>query len=214
MGLKGDFEELVSSYKNVSLPSRLLLIVSFFMSISSIASLADTIFKWKGFIADLLLFYRDFVVNPIINTSSKVGFHFSDNEIHACILLSITISIGMRLLAKGQVVAFDQINKKYSSNLKPDLRLFKFLSIFMPIASWFWYGLTNQDISLIYLWSITLGYPIFLVGPKWLWTKFEKEEGAYMEKEHFNYVGKYYLYLFTIILTVGVFGAINSGLQK
>lgn len=214
MGLKGDFDELVSSYKNVSLPSRLFLIVSFFISVSSIASLADTIFKWKGFIADLLLFYREFVVEPIINTSSKVGFNFSNNEIHACLLLTITINIGMRLLAKGQIVAFDQINKKYSSNLKPDLRLFKFLAVVIPIASWFWYGLTDQDINLIYVWSITLAYPILLVGPKWLWTKFEKEEGAYMEKEHFSYFGKYYLYLSSIFLVVGVLGAINSGLQK
>ncbi|MBH0026424.1 hypothetical protein I6F53_05450 [Pseudoalteromonas sp. SWN29] len=214
MGLKGDYEELISSYRNVSLPSRLFLIVFFFISISSIASLADTIFKWKGFIADLLLFYQNFVVTPIITITSKIGFNYSDNEIHACILLTITINIGMRLLEKGQIVAFDQINKKYSSNLKPDLKLFKILAIIIPIASWFWYGLTNQDINLFYVWFITLGYPIFLVGPKWLLSKFDKEEGSFLEKEHFNYFSMYYLYLLSILLVVGVLGAINSGLHK
>jgi len=214
MGLKGDFEELVSSYKNVSLPSRLFLLVSFFMTISSIASLSDTIFKWKGFIADSLLFYRDFVVIPFISAASKIGFHFSDNEVHACILLTITINIGMRLLTKGQVVAFEQINKKYSTNLKPDLRLSKSLAIFVPIASWFWYGLTNQDVNLVYVWVVILGYPIFLVAPKWLSAKLEKEEGSFMEKKHFNYFGQYYLYFASILLVVGVLGAINSGLQK
>ena len=213
MGLKGDFEELTKSYKNVSNPSKIFLILSFFISVSSIASLADTIFKWKGFIADLLLFYRGFVVEPIINGASIFGFNYSSNEVHACMLLTITVTIGMRLLSMGQIIAFEQINKKYSSELKPNLRLFKFLGISVPVCAWLWYGLTNQEINLVVVWCITIGYPIFLVGPKLLLAKFDKKRG-YIEQGHFNYFTQYYLYLGSILLVVGLFGAINSGLQK
>ncbi len=67
MKWKKEFEELKDLWSKSSWFIRILLIFSFFLSVSSIASLSDKIFAWKGFILDGVTFYRSAIRSKIIS---------------------------------------------------------------------------------------------------------------------------------------------------
>ena len=65
MGLRGDFAELNAVWKGAPLRVKLFLVLSGFLASGSIASLSETILKWKGFIAVGVSFYRETIRNPV-----------------------------------------------------------------------------------------------------------------------------------------------------
>ena len=58
MGLKDDWNGLIRGWSNFSLATRIFLVVSFFLSCASIASLADSVYQFKGFILTAIEYYR------------------------------------------------------------------------------------------------------------------------------------------------------------
>lgn len=97
VGLAGDVEETKKLWKNSSLGFRLLLGLSIFLSTSSIASLADAIFKWRGFVLDAVNFLRMFVSEPITNSLAKIGINYEALSIDYLILLLLFGSSALRL---------------------------------------------------------------------------------------------------------------------
>ena len=65
MGLKSDFEEVAADWQKTPWRLRLWLILSLFLASGSIASLSETVAKWKGFILDAVTFYRDWFSQPL-----------------------------------------------------------------------------------------------------------------------------------------------------
>ncbi|WP_233884918.1 hypothetical protein [Paraburkholderia flagellata] len=76
MGLKGDVDEVVSVWRKASWPLRAWLLLSGFLAVSSIASLAEDIKNWKGFLKNGIEFYRALIVMPLrIYVLPLLGLH-------------------------------------------------------------------------------------------------------------------------------------------
>lgn len=191
-----------------------MLGVSFFLTASSLASLSKVIISWKGFILEGLNTYQVYFVSPIVSVATSIGLEYEAFEIHAAVLLSISVTTGMRLLSMGQIVAFDEINQKYASNMKPNLMVYRFIGFLFPPAVWLGYGLSSKPVNLYFVISLFVFYPLLLVVPKLIMDKFSLESGYYIEKGKFNYFKSYYSYILTAVLIVCILGAINIGLRR
>lgn len=97
MGLSGEIKESIEDWKIKSPLFKVIAIFGLFMAISSITSIADTIFQWKGFIKDGLDFYRNYISKPI-GDSFKLLFdlNYTSYAIDYILLLVIIISINIR----------------------------------------------------------------------------------------------------------------------
>lgn len=190
--------------------TRIFLILGFFFSLSSLTSLSSTIVEWKGFILEGIEFYQLYFVEPIASSASNFGLSYSRSEIHAAIVSSICVTVGMRILAVGQQVAFRVINKKYNSNLKPNLTVFWGVAIAYSIGIWVWFGISESVIRPWFLALSIVFYPFFIVVPKIIWSK----SGGYFEKGEFSYFKSYFAYLSALLLIVCVLAAINTGLKE
>ncbi|PMG51301.1 hypothetical protein [Vibrio splendidus] len=212
------FDNFLNNAKSNSKGSRALKRVYdgilFFIALSSITSLSDLIFHWKGFIADGLSLYQSYFVKPIQSIAENVGLSYSEPQIHSAIILSTTVGIGMKLLSDGQLEAFAKINEQYGSNLKPNLLYFKLVSFIFPLILWVSYGLSDVTIYLVPHVLLALVYPFVLTGTKEVLVKLEKSDDGYREKSSFNYTRNYYCYLALIALFIGFLGAVNSGLTR
>lgn len=75
MGLKADIEEVTANWDKAPWWLRTWLLLSAFIAISSIASLAETITKWKGFFKSAMSFYRDWIREPVASLLHGFGIH-------------------------------------------------------------------------------------------------------------------------------------------
>jgi hypothetical protein len=114
LGLRGDFVELAAVWDRSPWRIRVLLILSGFLATASIASLAEAVAKWKGFILTGVSFYRDYIRDPIASHLSSLGLpHLSADSMDF-----LTIS----LLASGAVlrrqwIQYKLVTEIQSSNL-------------------------------------------------------------------------------------------------
>lgn len=211
LNIEKDWSNIRRVFRDAGVLTKLFLIVSFILAPSAIASLSETIFTWKGFILEAINFYRGYFVEPVRSLSAHFGLRYSENEIHAATLLSISVATSMRILSLGQVVAFNEINERYNSSLIPSLAPFWAIGFAFFVGIWVWYGLTEQ---MVRLWTVTLVFilsPAFIFVPKMIMTKFKYE---YFEKGKFNYFLAYYAYVIFVFLIVGILAAVNAGLKK
>ncbi|AUP77449.1 hypothetical protein [Flavivirga eckloniae] len=81
MSLKNDFDEFIADFKKYPLWLKIVLGTSLFISASSITSLSDTIFEWKGFIKDGLDFYRIHISSPLRRVFRSIDLIYSQNSI-------------------------------------------------------------------------------------------------------------------------------------
>ena len=56
---------------------RCVLVLAFFLTTSSLASLSETVFKWKGFILTGIEFYQEWIQGPIKILGPKVGLNYT-----------------------------------------------------------------------------------------------------------------------------------------
>lgn len=214
MGIKGDYIELVSSLKGDNILKKIISIMFFFGAVSSIASLSDHVFKWKGFILNGINGYHAYIVNPIISYGEILGFNYTENEIHNAVFLSIAVSLGMSLLANKQVIVFNEINKTYGGNTKPNLFLFHSIKVLFPVGVWISFGLTDSQPSTWLLILIVVFYPFCLAVPKILMGKLNLNKSEHKETNIIYYYKYYYLYFSLILFIVCILAAINSGISK
>ncbi len=66
MGLHGDIEETKQAWKKVSWPMRAIYGLMLYLSISSIASLAQTVADWKDFFLTTVEFYQSVFRDPVL----------------------------------------------------------------------------------------------------------------------------------------------------
>ena len=67
MGLKSEIDEIKNTWAEASPPVKAYLALSFFLSTSAIASLAETIVKWKGFSKMRWLFLIRLLASHYVN---------------------------------------------------------------------------------------------------------------------------------------------------
>lgn len=210
MNLKKEISEFYTAYKEANVLVKVLLILGFFLNLSSLTSLSSIIVEWKGFILEGIKFYQSFFVEPILSGATIVGLNYTNIEIHVATVTSVCFVIVMRIQAMGQKVAFRKINERYKSDIKPNLTFYLIMAIVLPIGIWFWYGIADPTIYPLLVTFAVLFFPSFVIIPKIMLSKVGYE---YFEKNDFSYFKSYYIHLLTLLIIIGVFAAINLGLN-
>lgn len=98
MGLKSDFDEVRLAWPTYPWRLKVWLLLSAFLASGSIASLSETIFRWKGFILDAIIFYREYVSTPVKTLlSALLGLQVTRGQADIVILFVILISALLRV---------------------------------------------------------------------------------------------------------------------
>jgi hypothetical protein len=214
MKIETEYNELIKQFWSAGPLGKLMLVLTLFLSISSLAAMSDAVFKWKGFILNALEIYKDYFVSTLVKFAPYIKMNFSEEEIHTAVLMSISVNVGMRILMAGQIVAFKKINEHYNSDMVPNQKIYKAILWLLPLSIWIWYGISVQTPNPWVTGFVFVFYPLFLVLPKTLMNKFSSEKNSYWEKGEFNYFKAYYSYVGALFLIVCILGAINTGLSK
>lgn len=212
MDLNTEIREFKSSFAEGNILTRILLVMGFFLTLSSLAELSGKIVKWKGFILDGLNLYNLLFVQPILLVSSHIGFSYTELEIHTATVSSICIAIGMRVQMMGQKVAFQKISERYGNEVNPNLMSFWLIGVFAPVGLWILYGLKNPSVNVWWLIFVAMFLPFFMTIPKVIISKFN--EHVFYERGSFSYFKSYYLYIASLLLVLCVLAAINSGISQ
>lgn len=211
LNLDKEFDELKKSFREGNALTKVVMVLGFILSLSSLTELSSKIVAWKGFILNGLDFYRTLFVEPVTYLSSIIGLSYTELEIHAATVSSTCIVIGMRVQAMGQKVAFRKISEKYGNEVRPNLTFFWVLGTVVPMGIWLLYGLRDPA---VYTWSVmfaSMFLPLFMTAPKIILSKFGDYE--FFEQGSFSYFKSYYIYVASLILIICILAAINSGLK-
>lgn len=211
MNLGKEIDEFKLSFRKGNALTKVVMIVGFLLTLSSLTELSSKVIAWKGFILEGLFFYKTIFVGPIIQFSSIIGLTYSENEIHAATVLAMCIIIGMRVEAVGQQVAYRKISETHGKEVKPNLLYLWIVAIFAPLFIWVGYGFTSSDTNVFLLILFSFLYPVFLVLPKMIMYKFFDFE--FFERDSFSYFKSYYIYIMALLLIICIFAGINSGLE-
>lgn len=111
MGLKADVEEVTQHWKRSPWRVKIFLAIALFLSTSSLASLSEAVFKWKGFVLDALAFYKRWVSQPGTELIARLLGHdvppgFVDNAVlYGLFLGSLARALLFRNLSRTKRVA-------------------------------------------------------------------------------------------------------------
>jgi len=97
MALKDEIEQWRELWKDGSVGTKAIIVFSLFFTTSSITSLADYVFGWKGFILDGVEFYRTCITAPFSKLGELIGLRWSRPEVDTMIVFA--------LMALGQMRA-------------------------------------------------------------------------------------------------------------
>ncbi|RFC34099.1 MAG: hypothetical protein DID90_2727554820 [Candidatus Nitrotoga sp. LAW] len=100
MGIKGDWNEVADIWSRSPWRVRVLLGVSLFLASNSIATLSDTVFRWKGFIKDALSFYQQYVTVPLWSVIRELlpNIFIPPGTPHLIILSTLYIGTNLRII--------------------------------------------------------------------------------------------------------------------
>ncbi|WP_133468279.1 hypothetical protein [Paraglaciecola marina] len=89
MSLFGDGKETKNLWTKATTGEKWFLFLSSFLSATSIATLAESIIKWRGFIRTGVEFYDSYFIEPICSLFDTLNINISVFEITSSILLVI-----------------------------------------------------------------------------------------------------------------------------
>lgn len=182
-----EFKKLRSIWSQSSLPARAILIVSTFFTVTSVTSLSDAVFQWKGFILDGLTFYRDCFIGTIREVAIYFGIALTADAVDVVILSAIWFIA----IVRTNVVAG-----------KIDNALFLTLIYFALIVSQV--HVLNGVTANRYSWILLLGiFVMYMLYPRALPKRLTPKQSF-----------AYYLPMIASILVILILGAINSGLHR
>jgi len=124
MGLKADVDEVRAAWSKSPWWGKIWLCVSGYLALSSIASLADTIVKWKGFFLDGVCFYRAWIKLPFKALLSHFQIHLTDVAIDKLIILSLCLLSFYRAL---------DCTMPWPSHIKGIRRIVRYLILYLII---------------------------------------------------------------------------------
>jgi hypothetical protein len=101
MGLKGDLQEITSAWGKASWRLKAFFIFSIFLASNSVATLSDTIFRWKGFVKDAVSFYQEYVAGPLVSLAKLAlpDLHIPPGMPHLFILSALYLGANIRVAA-------------------------------------------------------------------------------------------------------------------
>lgn len=190
MGLKADFEEVANVWHRAPWRVKVLLAVSFFLSTSSIASLSETVFKWKGFALDALNFYRSYIAHPLTAWMQQLVGHPLPSE-----ALDSSVIFTMFFAGMVRVVIF-----RPRSKLSKFVDLTIFLACYLGMLFLFMSPGKSSQFSPANSTSVWVLYPAFLL---WFYLFLKGAERILAIS-----------YMLAPLLAVAVLGAVSSGLSR
>lgn len=99
MGLKADFEEVAKDWKAAPWRVRIWLGLSLFLAAGSIASLSESVAKWKSFLLDGVDFYKGYISLPIENLILKVlALPLPAGVSDSLVLLALLVAANLRVV--------------------------------------------------------------------------------------------------------------------
>jgi hypothetical protein len=104
MGLKDDLIEAKELWTNSSWVMKCIIGISMFLTISSVTSLSDVFFGWKGFILDGVEFYRTYLIGPVVYLISVFGVKLQPLDIDAFIVIILFVVSYWRAIGLSGVV--------------------------------------------------------------------------------------------------------------
>ena len=98
MGLKGDITEVSHVWHRAPWRVRVALVLSLFLASTSLASLSETVAKWKGFILTGVVFYQQHFRHPIHGwITSWSPWEFSVMWIDGAVIYSLVLAALFRV---------------------------------------------------------------------------------------------------------------------
>jgi len=185
--IKGDLQLLWGTSK---WPTKLFVLVSLFMAISSVTSLADTVFKWKGFILEGLKFYHEWIQAPAIHLLKLIGVALTPSQVDSIILLFLVTYAFIRA-----AILANNVNKvlKFRVSLIIELAVVYFFTILVIFK------------NAIYI----SGTVILLINGAIGSVSEKRKEG------HFGlFTISFWGFLIFILISVCILAAVNAGLRR
>jgi hypothetical protein len=187
MGLKSDVGEVVESWRSASPLIRLWLALSFFLAVSSIASISDAIVKWRGFFSDSISFYRNTVREPLVLLLQAAGIQLPPNIVDVTVIYSLLLAAAIKWASLPEVRSND-----LSSHLRDSLALYT------AMVSGIFAGRSYlQGYHTAHEYALWVFVPLLI--PAWA-----RVRG----------VSYYYLWIILPLATVAILAAVNTGLAR
>jgi len=135
--INNDIKEVQKVWSQSATFVKIWMTISVFLSISSIASIADVVIKWKGFILDGINFHENFVITPMQSILLNTGLQLESIQINFILIAAISL-IGLFKLdteTRKTIVKSIISNIVMLSILKIVLKEKFGLDIFIPAVS-------------------------------------------------------------------------------
>ncbi len=187
MALKRDWDELVSDLSRKPWRVQVLYAVLILAASSPLASLSDTIFKWKGFFRDAVAAYSAFLAEPLLHFAQRINPGLSSQYPHIALLAALALAANIRVLL------FLKQRRDVGFELLLSLALL-FAVIVLPVVA-----VGRPLVSNGTLWMLLLLLAVQVV-------QFHRIGGAG------RLLG--YVYLSAPCALVGLAGAVNAGLSR
>jgi len=186
MGIKSEFDEIKDNWPDSPLWVKVWLVLSAFLAVSSLASLAETIIKWKGFIKDAITVYKEWIASPLLELLANVNVHVLKGAVDLLVIQVVLVSSFIR---------FIWLSSEANKGRIKDTIFFTtvtFVAILNNIR------LANNAARAPSFWEGLFSVLVICLIP--LWVNYRK---AWI----------FYLQVGAVVLSVGVLGAVNAGLK-
>lgn len=97
MGLKGDLHEVATVWSQSSWRVKAYLALSAFLASGSIASLSETVFRWKGFVSDAVSFYQTYISDQLLRLLQFGFTYVPRGASHLLILSALYLGANLRV---------------------------------------------------------------------------------------------------------------------
>lgn len=130
MGILSDAEELAKAFPKASWPTKIIILSGFLGSVTSLASISESVYKWKGFVANFLEIYDKYVKAPFTELLAFLPFQIPTYTLDYLILCICTVIAMYRAIESG--------NLKHPSYTKKFI-----LIIYLEVLFFFYIGVED-----------------------------------------------------------------------
>ena len=171
MGLKGDINELKKAWPHLSLLTRLLLLLSVLISILSVSSLADSVYKFRGFIVLGIDFYRAFIFPYLDTLITFFNIRLNSRELDTTVFISLITGTLIRVMSVYKVkgagsaigVWLVYMYLMFDEKLPPQAVAFGYMMAiaFMGVAPLMLKKLRGSEVALVY--RVSTAFILFIM---------------------------------------------------
>jgi len=186
MGLKSDLDEVTQHWSRAPWRVKIFLAIALFLSTSSLASLSEAVFRWKGFVLDALGFYRQWVAEPIVALLQRVVERNVPNS-----FVDNAVLLGLFMAAVARVLLFRRASRtKHAADIVVCIAVY-------AVMLYLFAGEANPKPG---------GNTVWILYPLYVFMAYVSTNGA----ERILALA----YVLAPALLVGLLAAISSGLAK